>query len=276
MAFVKELLAACAAEGYRIDEKAGTASGVASGIAFLARVEPGTIEMSVNIPADHLPKLQAGIAAASPAYAAATVVHHNFGVLLTLPGTDGLSPEEYTALIRIAAVEATKLIGVAYDDKFDRDGEPVSAYIRGFFGALLGAVVGIIPWVLVSSLLHITSWYLGALISVASFYGYCYLRGAHSTRYAVTLIVVFSLGVMVLPGVVTQCIYVMQEGAAFWDALALAFQPQVLISNLASMGFGLLANIAGLLAIKNRVLSYTHEAQFLRRPASRNSDRPPR
>ena len=193
-------------------------------------------------------------------------MHHNFGVLLTLPGTDGLSPEEYTALIRIAAVEATKLIGVAYDDKFDRDGEPVSAYIRGFFGALLGAVVGIIPWVLVSSLLHITSWYLGALISVASFYGYCYLRGAHSTRYAVTLIVVFSLGVMVLPGVVTQCIYVMQEGAAFWDALALAFQPQVLISNLASMGFGLLANIAGLLAIKNRVLSYTHEAQFLRRP----------
>lgn len=155
---------------------------------------------------------------------------------------------------------------MAYDDKFDRDGEPVSAYIRGFFGALLGAVVGIIPWVLVSSLLHITSWYLGALISVASFYGYCYLRGAHSTRYAVTLIVVFSLGVMVLPGVVTQCIYVMQEGAAFWDALALAFQPQVLISNLASMGFGLLANIAGLLAIKNRVLSYTHEAQFLRRP----------
>ena len=266
MAFVKELLAACAAEGYRIDEKAGTASGVASGIAFLARVEPGTIEMSVNIPADHLPKLQAGIAAASPAYAAATVVHHNFGVLLTLPGTDALPPEEYTALIRIAAVEATKLIGVAYDDKFDRDGEPVSAYIRGFFGALLGAVVGIIPWVLVSSLLHITSWYLGALISVASFYGYCYLRGAHSTRYAVTLIVVFSLGVMVLPGVVTQCIYVMQEGAAFWDALALAFQPQVLISNLASMGFGLLANIAGLLAIKNRVLSYTHEAQFLRRP----------
>ena len=194
------------------------------------------------------------------------MVHHNFGVLLTLPGTDALSPEEYTALIRIAAVEATKLIGVAYDDKFDRDGEPVSAYIRGFFGALLGAVVGIIPWVLVSSLLHITSWYLGALISVASFYGYCYLRGAHSTRYAVTLIVVFSLGVMVLPGVVTQCIYVMQEGAAFWDALALAFQPQVLISNLASMGFGLLANIAGLLAIKNRVLSYTHEAQFLRRP----------
>ena len=48
MAFVKELLAACAAEGYRIDEKAGTASGVASGIAFLARVEPGTIEMSVS------------------------------------------------------------------------------------------------------------------------------------------------------------------------------------------------------------------------------------
>ena len=131
MAFVKELLAACAAEGYRIDEKAGTASGVASGIAFLARVEPGTIEMSVNIPADHLPKLQAGIAAASPAYAAATVVHHNFGVLLTLPGTDALSPEEYTALIRIAAVEATKLIGVAYDDKFDRDGEPVSAYTQG-------------------------------------------------------------------------------------------------------------------------------------------------
>ena len=32
MAFVKELLAACAAEGYRIDEKAGTASGVASGM----------------------------------------------------------------------------------------------------------------------------------------------------------------------------------------------------------------------------------------------------
>ena len=266
MTFSKDLLAACAAEGYRIDEKAGAASGVASGIAFLAKVEPGTIEMSVNIPADHLKKLQAGIAAANPAYAAVTVIHHNFGVLITLPGTDALSPEAYTALIRIAAVEATKLIGVAYDDKFDRDGEPVSAYVRGFFGALLGALVGVIPWVLVSSLLSISSWYLGALISVVSFYGYCYLRDAHSTRYAVVLISVFSLVVMVLPGTVAECAYAMQEGLAFSEAMAVAFQPQVLISNLASMGFGLIANVAGLLAIKNRVLSYTHEAQFLRRP----------
>lgn len=271
MALPDSWSAACEAQGYRADAQAGTISGVEAGIAFLLRTQEETLEMSVNIPANHLLKLQTRIAAADGAFSGASVEHHNFGVRVSLPGIRGFSADTLLAFIRTAATEATRLIGVAYDDKFEKDGDPAWTYVTGILGALLGAVVGIIPWALASSLLHISFWFLGAFISVASFYGYCYFRGAHSTSFAVTWIVVFSLAVMVLPGAVENVIYFMQasEEISFGAALAASFQPAVLLASLPSMGFGLLANIAGLFAIRGRVLSYTHSSQYLRRGPKR-------
>lgn len=264
---VQDILTACAAQGYRADPAAATASGVEGGIAFLARVEPGTLEMSVNIPADRLEKLRARVAAASPDFGGVTVAHHNFGVLLTLPGAADLAPDVFVGFIRTSAAEAAKLIGVAYDDKFEKDREPFSSYIGGFFGALLGALVGVVPWVLVTNLVHIQFGYLGFLISIASFYGYCYLRGAHSTSYAVTVIVIFSLGVMFLPDGIANVIFYMQAYPdwSLGQALSASFSPSALVNMLPGMGFGLVSNIIGLTAIRGRVLSYTHSSWYLRR-----------
>lgn len=86
---VQDILTACAAQGYRADPAAGTVSGVEGGVAFLARIGDGTLEMSVNIPAERLEKLRARVASASPAFGGVTAAHHNFGVLLTLPGAAG-------------------------------------------------------------------------------------------------------------------------------------------------------------------------------------------
>ena len=49
---VQDILTACAAQGYRADPAAGPVSGVEGGVAFLARIGDGTLEMSVNIPAE--------------------------------------------------------------------------------------------------------------------------------------------------------------------------------------------------------------------------------
>lgn len=264
---VQDILTACAAQGYRADPAAGTVSGVEGGVAFLARIGDGTLEMSVNIPAERLEKLRGRVASASPAFGGVTAAHHNFGVLLTLPGAAELTPDAFTGWIRAAATEAAKLAGVAYDDKYEKDREPFSSYIGGFFGALLGAIAGVLPWVLVTNLVHIQFGYLGFLISIASFYGYCYLRGAHSTSYAVAVIAIFSIAVMFLPDGISNVLFYMQAYPdwSFGQALSASFSPQALVNMLPGMGFGLVTNIIGLTAIRGRVLSYTHSSWYLRR-----------
>lgn len=271
MALSEAWLSACAAKGYRTDAQAETVSGVEAGIAFLLRAQEGTLEMSVNIPTAQLPKLQSRIAAADGGFDGVVVAHHNFGVRVTVEGMRDFSADRLVAFIGAAAAQATRLIGVSYDDTYEKDGDPGWTYVTGLLGALLGAIVGILPWALVSSLLHVSSWYLGAFISIASFYGYCYFRGAHSTSYAVTWIVIFSIAVMVLPGAVSNVVLLMTlgEDVTLGAALAASFSPSALFSYLPSMGFGLLANIAGLFAVRGRVLTYTHSSQYLRRGRKR-------
>lgn len=264
---IQEQFAACTAKGYKADAGEGKISGLESGIAFLARPEAGTLEMSVNIPEKHLEKLRARLAGADAAFAGAAVEHHNFGIRVTLSGMADLPADTLIRFLQTAAAEASRLIGVTYDDKYVKDGEPFSAYVRGFFGALLGAIVGILPWVLVTNLVHIQFGYLGFLISIGSFYGYCRFRGAHSTRFAVAVIVFFSLAVMFLPDGIQYFIWAYRSGefSSIGAMLAYSFSPSNLVSMLPGMGFGLISNIIGLLAIRGRVLSYTHETQYLRR-----------
>lgn len=272
---MQDVLSQAAQRGYRTDEAARTISGVIEGIAFLIRLPENSLEMSVNIPEKRLAKLQEQVAASLPEFAAGEVAYHNFGVRLTMPGMVDLPAERLWEFLQVAARKAAGLVGELYTDTYEKNGEPFSAYLRGFFGALLGAAVGILPWMLVASLLHIHSWYLGFFISIASFYGYCWFRGAHHTTYAVTLIVVWSLLVMVVPGTVETVAALMSNpelSMTLGQALAYCFQPEVLVAQLGSMGFGLLANIAGLLVIRSRVLAYTHEPRFLRRQKKRPGD----
>lgn len=117
---LESILAACAAKAYKTDP-AGVASGVVEGIAFRASIPEGTLEMSVNLPEANLAKLQSKL---SGRYPDNTVAYRNFGIVVTLPEMESLSGEDFLIFLGTAAKEAGKLIGVAYDDKFERDREP--------------------------------------------------------------------------------------------------------------------------------------------------------
>ena len=158
---IENILSASAAKSYKTDP-AGVVSGVVEGIAFRARIPEGQLEMSVNLPEANLAKLQNKLGGRYPGN---TVAYQNFGIVVTLPDMAGMSGEDFTAFLEIAAKDAGKLIGVSYDDKFEKDREPFLSYLRGIAGALLGAVIGVLPWFLCSYFLNWGLWFLGFLVS---------------------------------------------------------------------------------------------------------------
>ena len=268
---IGELLQACAGKGYKVDTAAGTASGVQEGIAFRADPAAGTLEMSVNVPENHLPKLQSRLESLS--YRGATAVHHHFGILVTVPGAADLPPDRYLRLIEDATREAAKLIGVAYDDKFERgDREPFSAYLRGILGALLGAVVGVLPWFGASILLNWQFGWLAFLVSTGAFVGYTRLCGAHRTGFATAVIVISSLAAMYLSNLAEVCVSVYRLAEELPMETVWAFLQQggaVSPAVWQNMLFGVVFAAIGLAAVRSRVLTYTHEPWFLRRPKNR-------
>lgn len=258
------------ARGFRADTAAGTLSGVVEGIAFRATAEPCTLEMSVNIPEAHLSKLQARIAAIAPFCAGAVTAHHHFGVLVTLPAAP-TTGEDWVRFIEAAAKEATKLIGVAYDDKFEKDTEPFTAYLRGILGAFLGALVGVLPWFLTQQLLNWQMWYFGVLVGIGSFYGYCRFRGAHNTQFAMAMVVVFSLFAVLFAEFFSTVLayWSINDFDSILQAARFCLQGAVLQTVIRSSLFGLIACGLGLAGIRSRILAYTHDSQYLRRGPKR-------
>lgn len=263
------ILAACAAKAYKTDP-AGVASGVVEGIAFRASIPEGTLEMSVNLPEANLAKLQSKL---SGRYPDNTVAYRNFGIVVMLPKMESLSGEDFLIFLGTAAKEAGKLIGVAYDDKFERDREPFSAYLRGIAGALLGAVVGVLPWFLSGYFLGWQLWMLGFLVSTVSFYGYRQLYGAHNTTFATVCIVVSTILAILLSQTADTTLFLASYIPNF------SF-PDTLIAYLVDGGWrdlisgslwGLLAAGAGLAVIVKQITIYTHEPWFLRRNKGRKN-----
>lgn len=260
---VEAIWAACRSAGYRVNDAAGTVDGMAEGIAFRLTLPAHTLAMSVSISEKNLPKLEKALAIPG-----LTVARLDSGVLLTLPEAEA---EALLAMIRRCAAEAAVLAGASFENKFQKDRESPLAYLRGAVGALLGAVVGILPWFLVEQLLHWQFWYLGVLIGVASFYGYRYLWGAHSTRFAMasvsvsSLLVVAVLPVMqwVVSGLATYGL------SSFGDIVTYYFSAEMLPFILRESLFGLLACAAGLFGIRGQVLAYTHESVYMRRNGRR-------
>ena len=266
---LESILAACAAKAYKKDP-AGVASGVVEGIAFRASIPEGTLEMSVNLPEANLAKLQSKL---SGRYPDNTVAYRNFGIVVMLPKMESLSGEDFLIFLGTAAKEAGKLIGVAYDDKFERDREPFSAYLRGIAGALLGAVVGVLPWFLSGYFLGWQLWMLGFLVSTVSFYGYRQLYGAHNTTFATVCIVVSTILAILLSQTADTTLFLASYIPNF------SF-PDTLIAYLVDGGWrdlisgslwGLLAAGAGLAVIVKQITIYTHEPWFLRRNKGRKN-----
>ena len=271
----KEMQAAMQAVGYRGDPEKDTVSGVVQGVAFLlslpAEGRPARLEMSVSIPEKQLPALAKRLEGTYPGI---TAEPYRYGILLTLPAGWEATGETVPALLDAAAQAALQNVGAAYDERFEDYGEPWFVYLRGAAGALLGALVGALPWLLVGG-----GWFsvwLGALVSTASFFGYRLLKGAHHTGFATACILVFSF--CALLGAELSSYFSLFWGsgsslgevlAAIVDYVAAVGLPQFLGSLAAGMAFGLL----GLFSIRKYISIYTHEPRYLRRRKEKKKPR---
>lgn len=258
---LNELYAACVAAGYKVNETAGTVDGVTNGIAWRLTPAAGTLDMSVSVSEKNLQKWQQELSGG------ATLVYHGFGVRLTAGGVADMTAEALIAYINGWTAYAAGAAGASFDNSFQSYREPTSAYFRGVAGAFLGALVGIIPWVL-TGFFGWQLWIFGAFISVASFYGYQWMRGAHATGFAVGCIVVSSLlAVMVGQVFGTAIDWMMYSEVAmtFGEALALCLSPTGLITVVGDSLFAIIACALGFVGIRGKVMAYTHESNFLRR-----------
>lgn len=263
----QEICSAAKDRGYKANVSADTLSGVVNGIAFRLTIGADwKLEMSVSITEKQLPKLEARLAAKWPG---TTAVHYQFGILVTRPQPPIPTAEELFAYIDQAAAEAVRDISVAHTDRFEKYGEPAYVYVRGAAGALLGALVGTIPWILLGGFGWISMW-LGALISTASFYGYRKCKGAHHTAFATTVIIAFSVLTMLGASLASEVVYWWSSGAfsslsETLEAVGAYLTSGGILTVLRDSGIGLVFGLMGLFGIKRHILDYTHEPRFLRR-----------
>ena len=79
---MEEILSTCTTQGYKTDP-AGIVSGLTEGIAFRADLPAGTLQLSVNVPAEKLPRLQKQLGSLYPDIRISA--NEGYGILLTLP-----------------------------------------------------------------------------------------------------------------------------------------------------------------------------------------------
>lgn len=264
----EDILAACAAKGYKVDSASYTISGLTSGVAFRIDMQTGNLEMSVNVPANRFDKLRSALSSMDETFQELTVSQQPYGIRIFLPSASELTGEAFVSFIEKAATKSVELIGNAYNDHFEKkQGEPMTAYITGLLGALLGAVAGVLPWFIASRFLNFQFGWLAFLVSTGAFFGYRWFRGAHNTSYAMTVIVLFSLMAMFLSNLL-ECgldYVAVNPETSLLQAMLLYLMGGNIQLVLSNMLFGVLFAALGLVAIRGRVLAYTHEPWFLRR-----------
>lgn len=160
-------------------------------------------------------------------------------------------------------------------------GEPRSSagsYILGFAGALLGAVIGVIPWFLASTFANFFVGWLGFLVGVAACWGYRKCRGARRTGYAMTVIVICSVLALVLAEFASW-MYILctdpgwQADAAWYGipVARLAFESLLMPENwphiLPGLLMGLFIGILGIISARRKVLEYTDPERTAQVPA---------
>ncbi len=262
--FSQELQNAAVAQGWRVNPQTGAVTGVCDGVAFRALAEDGlSLELSASIGEKQIPKLSAKFSQACPG---SSVQPAACGVRIDCPASPQTG-EAFVSLVHLAAKTAVSHIEVAHDDKFERYGEPFYVYLRGAAGALLGALVGAVPWFLIGG--GWFSMWLGALISMASFYGYRLFKGAHHTTFATATVVLFSLLAMFGAEFCGMLLDYVRTG--YYTDVAQAFAAMMaglegggLWTLLRSMLVGLIFGLIGLFSIRKYISVYTHEPRFLR------------
>lgn len=264
-----KLYADCRAFGWKVNEEAGTLDGLtASGVAFRVLPPQDTVKLAVRMADKKCAKLQA-LLTENPAFAELTVTPTDNGIELRFPMT-GITAEALKDVVTTAADRGVEQAAASFTDKLESSREPLKAYLRGAVGALLGALIGAVPWILAQWLLSWNLWMLGALISIASFYGYAFLWGAHATRFAFGSVIVCTLlttvgyiiGNFFLGGGYAYLLdYCAAEGLTLTWQLTLQWLGTWCGSDLL---FSLVCSAAALVGIRGRILAYTHEHIFLR------------
>ncbi len=251
--------------GWRVNVAAGTIDGLTeSGVAFRALPQEGLVKLAVRISEKKCPKLQAQLTA-NPAFSDLTVVGTDNGVDLRFSMQD-MPPDVLKDVIEAAARFGVALASESFNNKLESSREPAMAYWRGAAGALLGAAVGALPWFLMQWLLSWNMWYLGALVGIASFFGYSFLWGAHSTRFALGAVIVSSL--VATTGFVLGAFFLGGEYVAVVQMYAELNLTLTVTDIVQMLGGELLGSwlccAFGLFGIRGRILAYTHEHTYLR------------
>lgn len=271
--------AACEQAGYRVDAARETVSGLVGGVAFRVTLSAETVELSVNLAEKRLPKLQQKWQALCEGLTV-TAAKESAAVTLHCPSLAAWDAARLNALLETVAADAVAGAEQSFSDRHEKERDPWFSYLFGAVGALLGAVVGALPWFLVRQILGWDLWFLAAAIGVASFYGYRLFCGAHATGYATAWVVVSSLLIAVgtLIGFRLWMMWEFRAGyaelyQAWWmlDAECGEFVWRLLSDGtfwqetLSDVAFPLIAAVAGLCGIRRQILVYTHEGAFLRR-----------
>lgn len=283
--------AVCTEKGWRIDPTAGTVDGVAEGVAFRAFFPTHSLLLSVSLPEKALPRLQQKLL--SPDFPLGAVEAATDGSRVTVtPAAFPDTPAQLCDWILFCIRAAVSTVDNAYSDRhISGTAEPFYVYLRGAAGALLGALVGIIPWLL-TGLIGWQFWLLGGLVGIASFYGYRLFRGAHRTGFALAAVLVTSLLAVIgceLTGAVVQnqqlaaefrsnpeaySLYyeeygdyyapLTKEDLTLADVITFTLSDEALSSTLIDALYGLAACGVGVFFMKGRIQDYTHSSGFLR------------
>ena len=157
--------------------------------------------------------------------------------------------------------------------------ESKGSAVLGIIGALLGAVVGAVPWFLASTFTHFFIGYLGFLIGWASAFGYGKLHGRRSYRFAMVTVVICSILALVLADFASNMVALCtdadwQETAYYYGvpvyvlAAILITAPENLHLILPNLLIGLLIGILGVVSCRVYVRNYTESGELGRRPAA--------
>lgn len=260
-----EWSAAFAAAGMTCSEETHLVTGVRQGVAVRLVPENAAVELYLNVAEKLQPKLIPALAAFGDVTVAPL---SGTGLVLTCPSLVGQTGEQWLAFTDTAVSAAVALAQDSFTDKFEKDTEPFIAYLRGFAGAFVGAIVGMIPWLLCEIFLGWEFWLLGSAVAVASFFGYRYLWGAHSTRFAFVSIAVSCVLAMLLCEAVYTVWVVMDLSPALQtigEAIVFIYENYGLAGFFSDALFGLIACGVGVFFLRGQIQVYTHESNFLRR-----------
>ena len=146
--------------------------------------------------------------------------------------------------------------------------EPRGSAASGILGALLGALVGAVPWFQASTFASFFVGWLGFLVGVAACYGYRLFKGRRSTRFAMVTVIVSSI-LALFAAELASWMYVLctdpewQADAAWYgvSVAELAWGSIMMPENWGIMApnmlMGMAIGVLGAVCVKQRVLAYT-------------------